>query len=59
MKKLVFAAVLSLSLVFACMAESSAQVRFGVTGGATFSKLTKEVIKGENMTKYHVGATVP
>ena len=58
MKKLVFAAVLSLSLVFACMTESSAQVRFGVTGGATFSKLTKEVIKGENMTKYHVGAAV-
>lgn len=47
-----------LSFMLAGLAPASAQVSFGVTGGATFSKLDKNVIKGENMTKYHVGGTV-
>ena len=58
MKKVIMIAVAALSLMAAGVAESSAQIRFGVMGGATFSKMSKEVIKGENMTQFHAGGTV-
>ncbi len=58
MKKVLFALGLSLALMFAGVAESSAQVRYGVIGGATFSKLNRNILKGENMTQYHVGGSV-
>lgn len=58
MKKILTGALLAFALIFAAASEASAQVSFGVTGGATFSRLSKEVIKGENMTQYHVGGTV-
>ena len=58
MKKVIMIAVAALSLMAAGIAESSAQIRFGVMGGATFSKMSKEVIKGENMTQFHAGGTV-
>lgn len=58
MKKFLTVLAIVLSLAFASAATASAQVSFGVIGGATFSKLSKEVVKGENMTQYHVGGTV-
>ena len=58
MKKIFSAAFLALALMFAGMADSSAQIRYGVIGGATFSKLSNTDLLGENMTQYHAGATV-
>ena len=55
---LVLVIMAALSLMAAGVTESSAQIRFGVMGGATFSKMSKEVIKGENMTQFHAGGTV-
>lgn len=58
MKKIIMAAAFVLSLMFANIADSSAQLRFGVTGGATFSKLSKQTLNAENMTQYHAGVTM-
>ncbi len=58
MKRMIMIAAAVLSLMFAGTFAASAQVGFGVIGGATFSKLSKDVLKGENMTQYHVGGTV-
>ena len=41
MKKIIMISALAVSLIFCGLTESSAQIRFGVTGGATFSKLSK------------------
>ena len=59
MKKIILTAVLAVSLMFAGMTDSVAQLRYGVIGGATFSKFNKsEIFKGENMTQYHAGLTL-
>lgn len=59
MKKIILTAVLAVSLMFAGMTDSAAQLRYGVIGGATFSKFNKsEIFKGENMTQYHAGLTL-
>lgn len=56
MKKLLtlLAAILT---VAAFCSESFAQGRFGIMGGANFSKLNVETIKSEALTRYHVGIT--
>lgn len=61
MKKFILALGLAVAFLAAGTADAAAQIRYGVTGGATFSKLNRnipEMLKGENMTQYHVGATV-
>lgn len=58
MKKMIMAAAFVLSLIFLNVGDASAQMRFGVTGGATFSKLSKQTINAENMTQYHAGLTL-
>lgn len=58
MKKMIMAAAFVLSLIFLNVGDVSAQLRFGVTGGATFSKLSKQTINAENMTQYHAGLTL-
>lgn len=58
MKKIIMISALAVSLIFCGLTESSAQIRFGVTGGATFSKLSKQTINTENMTQYHAGVTI-
>lgn len=49
---------LALSMAFAGAGDAAAQLRFGVTGGATFSKLSKETVNTKNMTQYHAGVTM-
>lgn len=61
MKKFLIIASLAATLMFACASPASAQLRWGVIGGATFSKMNKnlpEMVKGDNMTQYHAGATL-
>ena len=55
---MIMAAAFVLSLIFLNVGDASAQLRFGVTGGATFSKLSKQTINAENMTQYHAGLTL-
>ena len=58
MKKTFLIAMLAASLMLGGLADASAQLRFGVAGGATFSKLSKQTVNTENITQYHAGVTV-
>lgn len=58
MKKIILISTFVAALMLGGIAESSAQLRFGVTGGATFSKLSKQTVNTENMTQYHAGVTM-
>ena len=55
MKRIIFISALVLSLAAAGLTDAAAQLRFGITGGATFSKLSKETLNTKNMTQYQAG----
>lgn len=61
MKRFLLVAAFAAAFVLAGTSMASAQLRYGVIGGATFSRMNgklPDMIKGENMTQYHAGATL-
>ena len=57
MKKFLLMCALVCAAVFSTAPAASAQSRFGVIGGMTFSRLDKQSLNRSNMTQYHAGVT--